>query len=95
MGNFQPLGRKDPVVVSDTRLARSGSLVVWVESEAEQDALEALLDTAASLLLQMAVQDERKERWIKVGTVDSAPIVDKLGVVDTLETLEWVEVGRP
>lgn len=40
MGNFQPLGRSDAVVVSDTRQARTGSLVLWVDDEEGQDALD-------------------------------------------------------
>jgi hypothetical protein len=95
MANLQPLGRKDPIVVSDTRIARAGSLVLWVESEDDQDALDALLDTLDPLLLQMAAQDARKDRWVAFGTVEEAPIVDKLAVVDSLVTLEWTESVRP
>jgi hypothetical protein len=95
VGNFQPLGREDAVLVSDTRLARKGSLVLWVDDEDAQEALDAILATLDPLLLQMAPQDRRKDRWMVLGTVERAPIVDKLTVSDTLETLEWVETARP
>lgn len=95
MGNFQPLGRTDPIVVADTRTARTGSLVLWVDDEEGQDALDAILATLAPLLLQMAPQDKRKDRWVQMGTVEEKSIVDKLAAEDALVTLEWVGVGRP
>jgi hypothetical protein len=95
VGNFQPLGRRDPIVVSDTRLARTGSLVLWVESEEDREALDSLLETLTPLLLQMAAQDARKDGWVSVGTVDESPIVDKLAAVDTLVTLELIDSARP
>lgn len=92
---FQPLGRTDPVVVSDTRWPKTGEVVLWMEDDDERDALEALLDTLAPLLLQAADGDERPDRWVVFGDVAEESAVDKLAVSDTRNRLTWTEVARP
>jgi len=91
----QPLGRTDPVVVTDTRGPKRGEITLWLDDEVDREALGDLLETLAPLLLQMADGDERPDRWVVFGDAGSQSAVDKLAVADTLDTLTWTEVARP
>src|SRR5262249_20103491 len=46
-GVFQALGRSDLIVVSDTRGPARGTMQLWIDSQAEQDAIDELLDSNA------------------------------------------------
>jgi hypothetical protein len=92
-GRFQPLGRSDVIVVSDKRGPAEGDLVI--ELDTEQEAIDALLDSLAPLLIQAPGSDHWPDRWVRISDQERARLVDKLTVEDTHETLPWVEVARP
>lgn len=102
-GVLQPLGATVPVVVSDTRESTKGSVTVRLDSTSEQDAVDALLDTVGTLLLQspaggggpgyIRVTDHERERAIDWH--DATPSFDTLAFVvvasnDALASL-WPE----
>lgn len=92
---LQPLGRPDPIVVSDTRGPAAGTVVFLVDSDAQREKLEALVDTSRPLLLQMAGGDRRPDRWVRFGDHTRAAVSDKAYIAETFETLTWTEVSRP
>lgn len=92
---FLPLGRTDPVVVSDTRLTARGEIVFSLDTKAIQDGLDLLLDDNVPLLLQMPTTHNWPDRWVMLGTQARARYDDKLKIEPTLDAMSWVEVSRP
>lgn len=72
-GLFRPLGRREPIAVSQRRLAESGTLSVYTEGPAERDDLLALLDSGDALLLKGTSVEYAGTRWVSVGDVEETP----------------------
>lgn len=87
-----PLGRKDPIVVSDVPLAARGEITFMLEDEEQYAELEATYELHTPLLLQMTPADARPDRWIVLGNLRRVYMVDKLTVGETLVTATWQEV---
>lgn len=95
-GVFEVPGRSLPVVVSDSvRSGATGTVTFLLESDADRDALAALLDTCDTLLLQGRGADYWDDRYVRFGEHSSARAADKAYVADTVETLPWTEVDSP
>lgn len=94
-GMFQPLGASLPVVVSDTRGGAAGVIVVQLETTEDLAALDALLDTADTLLLQGPAADGHPDRYVKFGDATDVRVIDKGWSHVTRITLPWVEVEGP
>ena len=92
---FQPMGSILPVVVSDTRGGPTGTVVLLAFDTDEQDALDALLDTTDTLLLQGPVEDGHPDRYVRFGDHGSSRVVDKSFSHITHESLPWWEVAVP
>lgn len=98
-GVLQALGSSTPLVVSDKRAPATGSVALRAESFDDQDALEALLDEHATLLLQPLPVGGR-QRYVRVLNHEQAPIIGQVarsdaGAALTWETLEVIEVASP
>lgn len=94
-GSFQGLGAAYPIVVSDTRTSAAGGIRLWVETEEEQAALDALLDLGTPLLLQGIPGHHWTDRYVALGDHDRARIIDKSWIEPTFDSFPWVEVAMP
>lgn len=94
-GVFQALGSTETVIVADTRGAPRGTLRLQIDTPAEQDDLDALLDTNATLLLQCPPEHHWTDRYLRIGDQDRARWIDKAWVGEYIDTLQWWEVARP
>ena len=84
-----------PVVMSDERGGATGTVVIQCYSPAEQDALNLLLDTVDTLLLQGPAADGHPDRFVRFGDHASARVIDKAWSHITRETLVWHRVAVP
>lgn len=94
-GVFQALGSTETVIVADTRGAARGTLRLQIDTQAEQDDLDALLDANATLLLQGPPAHHWPDRYLRIGDQDRARWIDKAWVEPVVDTLPWWEVARP
>ncbi|MEU0940292.1 hypothetical protein [Embleya sp. NPDC005971] len=91
-GVYPVRGSRMPVVVSDTRMSREGSVAVYTRDADEQAALDWLLDTGATLLLQGL---NLGSVYVSVGDSDDAPVDNDGSDPWRLWTLPITEVDRP
>lgn len=91
-GVFQALGASFPVVVSDVRESSRGTVVLRLDSTGEQDALDDLLDTAGTLLLQ-SPPDQGGPDYIRVVNHQRDRVVDWADAFPSFDALEFVVVG--
>ncbi|MGH3029283.1 MAG: hypothetical protein ACRDNE_00675 [Gaiellaceae bacterium] len=94
-GRFQPLGSDRIIEIRDKRGPPEGELVLELETEAQQAALDALLDSVSTVLVQAPPSHHWPDRWVGFGDQDHSRMVDKLEVEDSHETLPWAEVTAP
>lgn len=88
-------GRTRPVVISDVRTSRTGSLTLVTETDADLDALWWVLDTGGPLLVQWPPGWGQRDMYVSVGDVSEAPIVDPASFTDRVWVLPLTEVDRP
>jgi hypothetical protein len=93
-GVFQALGSSRFLVVQDKREPNRGTIVLRSDSISDQDALSALLDEAATLLIQGPANSQEpgyvrvlNHEWSKFADMQSADVV--------AESLEYVSVPSP
>lgn len=91
-GVFQALGASFPVVVSDVRESKRGTVVLRLDSTSEQDALDALLDTSGTLLLQ-SPPGQGGPDYIRVVNHQRDRAVDWADAFPSFDALEFVVVG--
>lgn len=94
-GVSQVRGRRLPVVISDVRSGRTGSLTVVTETTAERDALNWVLESGSVLLLQWPPGWGETDMYVSVGDVSAAPVVDYAEFHDRTWVLPLTEVDRP
>lgn len=94
-GVFQPLGATYPIVVTDTRMSASGVLTLRSDSTSGRDALDTLLDTLATLLVQGPVADGEPDRYVRLGDHGRGRISGRSTAPQRSETLGWVQVASP
>lgn len=73
-GVFQPIGRKDAVVVSTRRSSESGVLSVYTDGAAERSALLDVLSDGYPVLLKGSDVDNAGTRWVSIGDVTETPV---------------------
>ncbi|MFB7919231.1 carbohydrate binding domain-containing protein [Streptomyces sp. NPDC056061] len=88
-------GRARPIVISDVRASREGTLTLVTESAGDSAGLWWLLETGNPLLLQWPTIFGEDDVYVTVGDVAEAPIVDYAGYTDRTWTLPLTEVDRP
>lgn len=93
-GVFQPLGASYPVVVTDTRQSREGSVILRSDSFDDQDELDDLIDTGDTLLLQ-GPATAGWHAYIKVTNHERARTFNGQGASMVFEALSFVEVDSP
>jgi hypothetical protein len=93
-GVFQALGATSVVVISDTRGPRTGEITLRTQTEAHQDALDALLDTTDTLLLHGPV-GQGPLGYVRFGNHSRTRAGKPADAAKTWETLEFVVVGSP
>lgn len=92
---FQALGARHPIIVSDTRAGWTGQLQITVDDQVAQAAIDALLDSSLTLLLQGPPADDEPDRYVRIGDQDRTRQADKSFVRHRTDTLPWTEVASP
>lgn len=96
VAEFKVLGRQCKITVSNARGPAEGELTLNVFTEADQAALDVLLDDLAPLLLQCPPGWHWPDRWVVFkGTHDRPRAVDKAWVEFTRDALTWLAVPPP
>lgn len=95
VGVFQPLGTSSAIVVSDVRGARTGPLTIGLDTDADRDALDALVDAESAVFIQGTADDHWRDRWVRIFDLESNRHADVGWVAESLESFTWVEVARP
>lgn len=93
-GVLQPLGATVPVVVSDTRESTKGSVTLRLNSSSEQDAVDALLDTVGTLLLQSPAGGGGPG-YVRVTDHERERAIDWHDATPSFDTLAFVVVASP
>ncbi|MFB7823876.1 hypothetical protein [Streptomyces hydrogenans] len=94
-GVHQVRGRARPVVISDVRLSRTGSLTVTTATHVDRDALWWVLDAGSTLLLQWPATWGEHDTYVQVGDVTEGRITEYAEHSDRTWTLALTEVDRP
>lgn len=95
-GVMHPLGRKFPIVITDTRTSDEGEVVFRLASATARAALDDLLDAVTGpLLLEGPVDAEWIDRWVSLGDLSEDRALDTSWGAYTFDTLEWTEVEAP
>lgn len=89
------LGRSTPVVLSDVRESWEGELVLRLDTQAEQDDLDALLAEMVPLLLQAPGDATWDDTWIVIDEQARTRVIDASWSEPTFDSLPWTEVDRP
>jgi hypothetical protein len=97
-GVFYPMGRTNPVIISDgARRGLQASMTILTRSQDERDWLGALISDAGTLLLNipLGLGYSMKTSYVGLGDADYSPVIDKV-FEDWLDvTLPFYVVDRP
>ncbi|MFD4699766.1 hypothetical protein [Streptomyces niveus] len=88
-------GRARPVVISDVRTSRTGTLTLVTQSQAEIDAMWWLLETGNVLLLQWPRAWGERDVYVTAGDATEAHIVAHAEYMDRTWSVPLIEVDRP
>lgn len=95
-GVFQPLGRSDPVIVSDVRSTFTGEVSFIMHDDEERDAFEALLAYQVPFLLQGATAtNDWNDYWVKLGDLTRSRAIEQDWGELTFDAVAWIAVARP
>ncbi|MFE5159148.1 hypothetical protein ACFRNT_11550 [Streptomyces sp. NPDC056697] len=94
-GSYSVKGRPRPVVISDVRASRQGTLTLVTESEEERDALWWVLETGNTLLIKWPLGFTEPDMYVQVADVTEAHITAVAEHSDRQWTLALTEVDRP
>ena len=81
-------------MVSDVRQSFTGEAVIRCESDADRDALDAILADGAPLLLQAPAAAYWEDTWIAVSQHERTRPIDSEWSAYTFDSLAWTEVVR-
>ncbi|MEU0860615.1 hypothetical protein ABZ352_35410 [Streptomyces griseofuscus] len=88
-------GRALPVVISDVRAGKTGTLNVVTETDDDRAALDWVLSSGNVLLLQWPPGWGEDDIYVSVGDVQKDPVVDFAEFHDRTWTLPLTQVDRP
>jgi hypothetical protein len=88
-------GRVRPIVISDVRTSRTGSITLVTETAEERDQLWWVLDTGHTLLLQYPSTWHEPDMYVQVGDAGEAHVVPVATYSDREWTASLTEVDRP
>ncbi|MFF1684504.1 MULTISPECIES: hypothetical protein [unclassified Streptomyces] len=94
-GVNQVRGRARPIVISDVRSSRTGSVTLVTHTEEERDALWWVLDSGRTLLLQWPPGWGERDVYVSIGEVTEAHVTELAEHSDRAWTLALTEVDRP
>ncbi|MCY0926220.1 hypothetical protein OTB20_08375 [Streptomyces sp. H27-H1] len=94
-GVHQICGRERPIVITDVRTSRTGTLSVVSASQAEIQQLWWVLEQGTTLLIQWPSTWGEADAYVQVGDVTEAHIVQWADYADRAWTLALTEVDRP
>lgn len=94
-GSFAVRGRARPIVISDVRASRTGTLVVTTETTEEATALWWTMETGNVLLLQWPAGWGLDDMYVTVGDVTEARVSTYAGHADRSWSIALTEVDRP
>lgn len=94
-GVHQISGRSRPIVITDVRTSRTGTLAVVTASQAEIQQLWWVLEQGTTLLIQWPSTWGEADAYVQVGDVTEAHIVQWADYTDRAWTLALTEVDRP
>lgn len=94
-GLYSVRGRPRPVVISDVRASRTGTLTLVTGSEEERDALWWVLETGNTLLIKWPSGFTEPDMYVQVADVTEAHITASAEHSDRQWTLAVTEVDRP
>jgi hypothetical protein len=94
-GVNQIRGRVRPIVISDVRSSRTGTLTLVTHDEAEKDELWWVLESGNTLLLQWPPGWGERDTYVSVGDVTEAHVTEKAEFSDRTWSLALTEVDRP
>lgn len=92
------LGRPDPIVVRDEGgpIYENGEIVLMTITSEDREAVDALVESGHTLLLQFPASADEPDRYIEItGSFQRERIVDKSFVTPRDETLPWQQVAEP
>lgn len=95
---FQPLGRADAVVLSDSvRGLKTGEITFYIESGGRTalDAIDALLATNDPILIQCPPAWDEPDRWVTFGDHERSRVIDSGTKTARFDSLPWTEVAAP
>lgn len=95
---YRPMGRRTPVPFTDgARKSPSSTLVVYVGTEADRQAIDALTDDASTLLLNIPVQlgYNFSTCYISIGDTDLDMATEMVAYQDGFVSLPFDVVDRP
>ncbi|MGW0468336.1 hypothetical protein ACWDX6_24175 [Streptomyces sp. NPDC003027] len=88
-------GRARPIVISDVRTSRTGTLTLVTETPEELSEMWWLLETGATLLIQWPSSWAERDVYVQVGEVTEAHIVQHARYTDRTWSVPLIEVDRP
>jgi hypothetical protein len=94
-GVFAIAGRTNPIVVSDVRGGRTGTLSFTTLTATEADAVEALLMLGGALLYQPAPAWQSPTFYLSPGDLDEVPPADDLAYAGRYWSFDATEVDAP
>ncbi|MFG3014307.1 hypothetical protein ACGFZB_28590 [Streptomyces cinerochromogenes] len=94
-GVNQVRGRQLPVIISDVRSGKTGTLTVVTETDDERAALDWVLSSGNTLLLQWPPGWGEEDIYVSVGDVQLSPVVDYAEFHDRTWSLPLTQVDRP
>lgn len=92
---FQPLGAAESIAVSETRGTASGAIGLLVDTVAEREALDAILDLRTPLLIQGVPGQYWDDRYVAFDSWQRVRAPDKAFIEATIDTSTWREVSPP
>ncbi len=94
-GVHQISGRARPIVITDVRMSRTGTLSVVTATRDEIQRLWWLVEQGSTLLIQWPSTWGEDDTYVQVGDVSEAHVVQWADYADRTWTLALTEVDRP
>ncbi|WNI28659.1 hypothetical protein [Streptomyces sp. ITFR-6] len=88
-------GRTRPVIISDVRTSREGTMTLVTETGQDLADMWWLLETGNTLLIQWPSLFGEPDAYVQIGDVTEAPIVDFAEYRDRTWSIPLIEVDRP
>jgi hypothetical protein len=94
-GVFQPLGATHAVVVSDTEGPLAGTVVLRLDTTADQADLDALRAAVGPTLMLQSPPDEGGPDYLVILNRERTRVTDMAAAAPSFDALEFVQVDRP